>query len=49
MQWNPMDNEVIGSVPKGTKEDAQAALLSSQRAQRDWRKLTAKTARGLFD
>ena len=39
---NPVNNEVIGSVPKGTKEDAQAALLSSQRAQRDWRKLTAK-------
>lgn len=39
---NPTTNEVIGEVPKGTKEDAMKALLSSKKAQKKWAKLTAQ-------
>ena len=40
--YNPTNNEVIGDVPKGTEEDAMAALISSQKAQKEWAKLTAQ-------
>lgn len=38
---SPTDGELIATVPMGTKEDAIAALVSSERAQKSWSKLPA--------
>jgi len=37
---NPATEEVIATVPKGTKEDAKAALEAAQKAQGDWEDLS---------
>ncbi len=38
---NPYNGEIVGTVPKGTKEDAQKALLAAKKAQKEWARLTA--------
>jgi lactaldehyde dehydrogenase / glycolaldehyde dehydrogenase len=43
---NPFNNEVVGEVPKGSKEDAVAALQAAQKAQKAWAKLPAQTRAG---
>lgn len=43
---NPFNNEIIGSIPKGTKEDVMLALKSSKAAQKEWAKLPAQTRAG---
>lgn len=40
---NPYNNQVIGNVPKGTKEDAMRALSSAKAAQKSWAALPAQT------
>jgi len=39
---NPVNQEVVGTVQKGTREDAMNALKAAQAAQPEWAKLTAK-------
>ena len=39
---NPYNNEVVGSVPKGTKEDAMACLKAAKDAQKAWALLPAQ-------
>lgn len=43
---NPYNNEVIGRVPKGSKEDAYLALEAAQAAQKEWAALPAQTRAG---
>lgn len=38
---NPATGEVISEVPNGTEADVEAAILSAERAQKDWSKLPA--------
>lgn len=40
---NPSNEEVIGSVPMGAREDAIKALESAKAAQKDWSRLPAQT------
>lgn len=39
---NPFNNEVIGNVPKGTKEDAMRSLRAAKGAQKAWAALPAQ-------
>lgn len=39
---NPSNEEVIGSIPMGTREDVKAALISAEVAQKEWVKLPAQ-------
>ena len=39
---NPVDESVIGTVPKLGAAEARTAILAAQRAQKDWAKKTAK-------
>ena len=39
---NPANEEVIATVPMGTREDARKALESAREAQVTWSKLTAQ-------
>ncbi|MZK52071.1 aldehyde dehydrogenase [Clostridium beijerinckii] len=43
---NPYNNEIVGTVPKGSKEDAIAALEAAQKAQKEWALLPAQTRAG---
>lgn len=43
---NPSNEEVITTVPMGTREDAKLALETSQKAQKKWAKLPANTRAG---
>lgn len=40
---NPYDNTVVGTVPKGTKEDVKKVLEAAKVAQKDWAKLPAQS------
>lgn len=40
---NPYNNEVVGTVPKGSKEDAVSALKAAKEAQKSWALLPAQT------
>lgn len=40
---NPATEEVIGSVPRGTKADSEAAVAAAKRAFSEWRKTPANT------
>ncbi len=44
---NPYNGDIVGSVPKGTKEDADKALVAAQKVQKTWSKLTA-VQRGVY-
>ena len=39
----PVSNELIGQIPKGTKEDAHRALVAAENAKRKWAQLPAVT------
>ena len=39
---NPVDESVIGSVPKLGRDETRQAIEAAQRAQKDWAKKTAK-------
>lgn len=39
---NPFNEEIIASVPKGTREDAKFALECAQKAQKEWALLPAQ-------
>ncbi len=39
--FNPYNGELVGTVPKGTKEDANKVLKAAKEAQKPWGKLTA--------
>lgn len=38
---SPFSGEIVGTVPKGTKEDAEKALAAAKKAQAKWAKFTA--------
>ncbi len=40
--YNPFDQSIVGTVPKSTQEDVKKVLVSSQKAQKEWAKLTAR-------
>ncbi len=40
---NPYNGSVVGTVPKGVKEDADKALEAAEKAQKTWAKLPAVT------
>ena len=40
---NPTNEDIVGYVLQGSVEDAQAALVAAQQAQKSWRKLPANT------
>ncbi len=37
---NPFDGKLVGTVPKGTKEDADKVLRAAKNASKEWAKLT---------
>ena len=39
---NPANEEVVGIVQDGNEEDANIALLAAEKAQKQWKKLTAR-------
>ena len=39
---NPSNEEVVGAVQDGTKEDAEAALKAAEAAQKAWRQTPAR-------
>ncbi len=41
--FNPCNEELLGTVPAGTKEDVREMLLAAEKAQKDWAKLPAVT------
>lgn len=43
---NPYNNEIVGDVPKGNKEDATSALIAAEKAQKEWALLPAQTRAG---
>ena len=44
---NPYNGEVVGTVPKASKEDVSKALMTSDAAQKEWKKIPAHT-RGMY-
>lgn len=45
---NPVDDSVIGSVPRLGAAETRAAIEGAQRAQKDWAKKTAKERAGIM-
>ena len=40
--FSPYNGELVGTVPKGTKEDVDAVLKAAQTAQKDWQRMPAQ-------
>ncbi|WP_406827523.1 aldehyde dehydrogenase [Microbulbifer sp. ARAS458-1] len=45
---NPSTGEVLGNIPKGCAEDAEAALANAKQAQKAWAKRTARDRAALL-